>query len=57
MEYACFTNKDKALNQRHALGGHIAIDSNGFYFWFSPAYTISGIMTHKALHGCNAKFI
>jgi len=57
MEYACFTNKDKALSHRHTLGGWIAIDNSGLYFWFSPAHTITAVMTHKALHGSNAKFI
>jgi hypothetical protein len=57
MDYVCFTNRDKAIIQRNSSGGHIAIDDRGLYFWFNPVYTISKIMVHKALSGCNAKFI
>lgn len=57
MDYICFVNKEKAFIHRSKNGGWIAIDSNGKYFWFSLSYTISDICTHKALFGCNAKFI
>jgi hypothetical protein len=57
MDYICFLSKEKALIHRSKNGGWIAIDADGYYFWFNLSYRLSDICTHKALSGCNAKFI
>ena len=57
MDYICFLNKEKAIIHRSKHGGWIVINSDGHYFWFSLSYKVSDIFTHKALAGCNAKFI
>ena len=57
MDYICFLSKEKAVIHRSNNGGWIAINADGYYFWFNLSYRVSDICTHKALAGCNAKFI